>query len=186
MGDYADLQTIDGYDVAKAQEYLAQSNYNGETLKLYISSNEALIAQSVQADLQAIGINVEIVQLDTNAYYAKITDGGCQMTILDFGTDQVSTEDMLNFYVSDGYYGAYVYKTPEYDAVMEKIDNEYDAQARRELVKQALEMQYSFYNMVPMYESYFNFVHRAELTGFNPVSGANYVYYLGKVKPANA
>lgn len=112
MGDYADLQTIDGYDVAKAQEYLAQSNYNGETLKLYISSNEALIAQSVQADLQAIGINVEIVQLDTNAYYAKITDGGCQMTILDFGTDQVSTEDMLNFYVSDGYYGAYVYKTP--------------------------------------------------------------------------
>ena len=179
MGDYADLQTIDGYDVAKAQEYLAQSNYNGETLKLYISSNEALIAQSVQADLQAIGINVEIVQLDTNAYYAK-------MTILDFGTDQVSTEDMLNFYVSDGYYGAYVYKTPEYDAVMEKIDNEYDAQARRELVKQALEMQYSFYNMVPMYESYFNFVHRAELTGFNPVSGANYVYYLGKVKPANA
>lgn len=186
MGDYADLQTIDGYDVAKAQEYLAQSNYNGEILKLYISSNEALIAQSVQADLQAIGINVEIVQLDTNAYYAKITDGGCQMTILDFGTDQVSTEDMLNFYVSDGYYGAYVYKTPEYDAVMEKIDNEYDSQARRELVKQALEMQYSFYNMVPMYESYFNFVHRAELTGFNPVSGANYVYYLGKVKPANA
>lgn len=51
----------------------------------------------------------------------------------------------------------------------------------RELVKQALEMQYSFYNMVPMYESYFNFVHRAELTGFNPVSGANYVYYLGKI-----
>ena len=186
MGDYADLQTVDGYDVAKAQEYLAQSNYNGETLKLYISANEASIAQSVQADLQAIGINVEIVQLDTNAYYAKISDGTCQMTILDFGTDQVSTEDMLNFYVSDGYYGNCVYKTPEYDALMEQIDNEYDADARRELVKQALDMQYSFYNMVPMYESYFNFVHRSDLTGFNPVSGANYVYYLGKVTPANA
>ena len=67
------------------------------------------------------------------------------------------------------------------------LTNQYgNTQARRELVKQALEMQYSFYNMVPMYESYFNFVHRAELTGFNPVSGANYVYYLGKVKPANA
>ena len=186
MGDYADLQTVDGYDVAKAQEYLAQSNYNGETLKLYISANEASIAQSVQADLQAIGINVEIVQLDTNAYYAKINDGTCQMTILDFGTDQDSTEDMLNFYVSDGYYGNCVYKTPEYDALMEQIDNEYDADARRELVKQALDMQYSFYNMVPMYESYFNFVHRSDLTGFNPVSGANYVYYLGKVTPANA
>ncbi|XCP86139.1 ABC transporter substrate-binding protein [Roseburia hominis] len=184
MGDYADLQTIDGYDVDKAKEYLAQSNYNGETLKLYISANEASIAQSVQGDLQAIGINVEIVQLDTNAYYAKFTDGTCQMSILDFGTDQVSTEDMLNFYVSNGYYGEFVTKTPEYDELMAKIDSEYDAEARKELVKQALEMQYSFYNMVPMYESYFNFVHRAELTGFNPVSGANYVYYLGKVKPA--
>lgn len=184
MGDYAELQTIDGYDVDKAKEYLAQSNYNGETLNLYISANEASIAQSVQGDLQAVGINVEIVQLDTNAYYAKFTDGTCQMGILDFGTDQVSTEDMLNFYVSSGYYGEVVAKTPEYDALMEKVNNEYDAGARRELVKEALDMQYNFYNMVPMYESYFNFVHRAELTGFNPVSGANYVYYLGKVKPA--
>lgn len=185
MGDYADILTVDGYDVEKAKEYLAQSNYNGETLKLYISSKEASIAQSVQADLQAIGINVEIVQLDTNAYYNKWTDGSCEMSIVDFGTDQVSTEDMLNFYTSAGYYGNCVYITPEYDALMEQIDNEYDAQARRELVKQALEMQYSFCNMVPMYESYFNFVHRAGLTGFNSVSGANYVYYLGKVKPAN-
>lgn len=171
-------------DVDKAKEYLAKSNYNGETLNLYISPNEASIAQSVQGDLKAIGINVEIVQLDTNAYYAKFTDGTCQMSILDFGTDQVSTEDMLNFYVSKGYYGDYVVKSPEYDALMEKVDNEYDADARKELVKEALEMQYNFYNMVPMYESYFNFIHRAELTGFNPISGANYVYYLGKVKPA--
>ena len=185
LGDYKDLQTIDGYDVEKAKEYLAKSSYQGETLKIFISANEASIAQSVQADLQIVGINTEIVQLDTNAYYAKFTDGTCQMTIVDFGTDQVSTEDMLNFYVSDGYYGAFVANTPEYDALMDKIDSEYDAAARRELVDQALDMQYEFYNMVPMYESYFNFIHRAELTGFNPISGANYVYYLGKVKPAN-
>ncbi len=184
MGDYKDLQTIDGYDVDKAKEYLEKSSYNGETLNLYISPNEASIAQSVQGDLKEIGMNVEIVQLDTNAYYAKFTDGTCQMSILDFGTDQVSTEDMLNFYVSKGYYGDFVAKSPEYDALMEKVDNEYDADARKELVKEALDMQYNFYNMVPMYESYFNFIHRAELTGFNPISGANYVYYLGKVKPA--
>lgn len=185
MGDYADLYTVDGYDLDKAKEYLAKSNYNGETLSIYISANEASIAQSVQADLQAIGINVEIVQLDTNAYYAKITDGSCQMTIVDFGTDQVSTEDMLKFNVSTGYYGPYVYTTPEYDALVEKIDQEYDAKVRRGLVKEAIEMQAGFYNSVPMYESYFNFVHRSELTGFNPISGANYVYYLGDIKPAN-
>lgn len=185
MDDYAELQTIDGYDVEKAKEYLAKSNYNGETLKIYISQNEASIAQSVQADLQIIGVNSEIVQLDTNAYYAKFVDGTCQMTIMDFGTDQNSTEDMLNFYVSDGYYGNVVAKNPEYDALMKKIDVEYDKDARREMVDQALDMQYELYNMVPLYESYFNFIHRADLTGFNPVSGANYVYYLGKVKPVN-
>ena len=175
---------IDGYDPEKAKEFLAQSSYNGEELNLYISANEASIAQSVQADLQAIGINCKIVQLDTNAYYDKTTDGTCQMTILDFGTDQVSTEGMLGFYCDTGYYADYVVHDAAYDDLMHQIQAEYDADARRELVKQALEMQRDFFNMVPMYESYFNFVHRSELTGFNPVSGANYVYYLGKVKPA--
>ena len=51
------------------------------------------------------------------------------------------------------------------------------------MMKQALQMQLEFYNQVPMYESFFNYVYRSDLTGFNPISGATYVYYLGKITP---
>lgn len=180
---YKGLVEVPGYDPEQAKEYLAQSSYGGETLHLYISALEASIATSVQADLQAIGMNVEIVQLDTNAYYEKITDGTCEMTILDFGTDMTSAEDMLNFYTSSGYYGDFVINTPEYDALMAQISGEYDEAARTEMMKQALQMQLEFYNQVPMYESFFNYVYRSDLTGFNPISGATYVYYLGKITP---
>ncbi len=184
LGDaYKGLVEVPGYDLELAKECLAQSNYSGETLHLYISPLEASIATSVQADLQAIGINVEIVQLDTNAYYEKMTDGTCEMTIADFGTDVTSTEDMLNFYTSDGYYHECVTTSPEFDAIMKEINKEYDDAARKELVKQAIQMQLEFYNQVPMYESYFNYVYRSDLTGFNPISGATYVYYLGKITP---
>ena len=50
-------------DVEKAKEYLAQSNYSGETLKLLFSSDEVgkTIMTMMQALLLNVGIHVEIV-----------------------------------------------------------------------------------------------------------------------------
>lgn len=54
------------YDVDKAKEYLAQSNYDGRTLRLeYISSGTAdLVAQLLQAYWGQIGVNVELIGYD--------------------------------------------------------------------------------------------------------------------------
>lgn len=54
------------YDVEKAKEYLAQSNYDGRTLRLeYITdSNMDLIAQLIQAYLGQIGVTAELVPYD--------------------------------------------------------------------------------------------------------------------------
>lgn len=49
-----------GYDADKAAEYLAQSSYNGETLKLEASSNYSSELELIQAQLGAIGIKSEI------------------------------------------------------------------------------------------------------------------------------
>lgn len=182
--EYSGLVTVPGYDFDLAKEYLEKSSYDGETLYIYISANEASIATSVLADLQALGISAEIVQLDMNAYYDKPLDGDCQITIGDYGTDVTSTEDMLGYWSNVlGFYGGSIVCTDEYDALITQISEEYDAAARKELVKQAMEMQVEFCNLVPLYESYFNYIHRSDLTGFNPISGATYVYYLGKITP---
>ena len=186
MGDYAGKVEIGGYDPDLAKEYLAKSNYDGGTIKLTISQDLSNIAQAVQADLSAVGINTEIVQVDMNAYYAAMQDGTCELTIADMGTDYLSAEDMLFYYTSGGTYGPYVYTNDEFDALYQQLTQLWDDAEREPVALEAIEMQVGFANLVPLYESNFNFVHRADLTGFNPISGGTYVYYLGDVKPADA
>ena len=186
MGDYAGQVDVGGYDPELAAEYLAQSNYDGGTIQITISQDLAALAQSVQADLSAIGINTEIVQVDMNAYYAAMQDGTCEMSIADLGTDYLSPEDMLSYYTSSGTYGPYVYTTDEYDALYNQAIQIWDDEERAPLTLQLIEMQVDFANLVPLYESNFNYVYRAGLTGFNPISGGTYVYYLGDVKPVDA
>jgi ABC-type transport system substrate-binding protein len=54
------------YDVEKAKEYLAKSNYKGEKLKIMIMTMPAFeaAAQVLQANMRAIGINSEIAEYD--------------------------------------------------------------------------------------------------------------------------
>lgn len=54
------------YDVDKAKEYLAQSNYDGSTLRLeYINSGMSeMISQLLQAYWGQIGVNVELIGYD--------------------------------------------------------------------------------------------------------------------------
>lgn len=80
------------YDPERAKEYLAQSSYNGETLKLLGNSNEIdkNMMTMLQALLLQVGINCEIVaeeealvqtdMLDSTKWDMLITNagGGCQ------------------------------------------------------------------------------------------------------------
>ena len=93
---------------------------------------------------------------------------------------------MLFYYTSGGTYGPYVYTNDEFDALYQQLTQLWDDAEREPVALEAIEMQVGFANLVPLYESNFNFVHRADLTGFNPISGGTYVYYLGDVKPADA
>ncbi|MCD8012124.1 MAG: ABC transporter substrate-binding protein [Lachnospiraceae bacterium] len=79
------------YDAELAQEYLANSSYNGETLRLLIPNedNHSRIAAIVQGYLMAIGINVEIDTYDNAMFQTNFGDGStwdiaiCQMGMAD-------------------------------------------------------------------------------------------------------
>jgi ABC-type transport system substrate-binding protein len=186
MGDYAGLVPIHGYDADKAKQLLADSGYDTtQPIPIVIGPDGVAIAQSMQADLAAIGLTANIQQLDQNAYYSAMDDGTTGLSVTDFGTDQSSCEDLLSFYTSTGYYGKFSESSDEFDNIMEQLKSLYNEADRKPLVKQALTLEQNFANFYPLYESTFNFVHQADLTGFNPMSGPTYVYYLGDVKPVN-
>lgn len=60
------------YDMEKAKEFLAKSNYKGEQLKLITLSANERDAQIIQGDLMMIGINIDVVPCDTATYYGYL------------------------------------------------------------------------------------------------------------------
>ena len=61
------------YDIDKAKEYLAASNYSGEQLTIICvsGSTEESIAKIIQGDLQTAGINAQVNPIDGASYWAK-------------------------------------------------------------------------------------------------------------------
>lgn len=78
-------QTADdyySYDVEKAKEYLAQSDYNGETIRVMVVTSMSKIAPLIQAYLSDIGINVELLDYDRatfNSYAASAEYGDFEL-----------------------------------------------------------------------------------------------------------
>ena len=65
------------YDVEKAKSLVAESNYNGQTLKILASSAtfSQRLAQMMQSYIMAAGINVELNVVDPALYTASRLDG---------------------------------------------------------------------------------------------------------------
>ncbi|MEN6562103.1 MAG: ABC transporter substrate-binding protein [Christensenella sp.] len=59
------------YDVEKAKEYLAASNYKGQEFRVYTWANTNLdkAAQVIQASLQEIGINMKVTAVDRASFW---------------------------------------------------------------------------------------------------------------------
>ncbi len=82
--EYCD-NTWTGRDVDAAKEYLAKSNYDGATLSFAISAGRGeQIGAVVQQNLAEIGINVELITLDTATTLAGLTDGTYDMGIVNY------------------------------------------------------------------------------------------------------
>ena len=185
MGSYAGLVPPLGYDTSKVPALLEEAGYTSDiVIPIRVTQQFAALAQSVQADLQAAGITSEIIQVDENTHNTYYTSGEFGLSFWEYGNDQSSTEDLLTYFTSTNFYGRYMESSPEYDALVAQFGDFPTDEARKDVMKQALELQVVFANMVPLYESTFNFAYRTGLTGFNPWSAATYRHYFGDIKPA--
>jgi peptide/nickel transport system substrate-binding protein len=94
------------YDVAKAREYLAKAALpNGFKTKLWAMPNPrpympqpTKIAEAIQADLKAVGIEAEIVTMDWATYLAKTRDGEQEMYMLGWTGDNGDPDNFLYWF----------------------------------------------------------------------------------------
>lgn len=72
-----DVEANYSYDVEKAKDYLAKSNYNGETLEIIASSSAAndRLCTMIQSYLGEIGIDLKLNIVERSLYTASQVDG---------------------------------------------------------------------------------------------------------------
>ena len=94
------------YDPASAREYLAKAGLpNGFKTKLWAMPNPrpympqpTKIAEAIQADLKAVGIDAEIVTMDWATYLAKTRDGEQDMYMLGWTGDNGDPDNFLYWF----------------------------------------------------------------------------------------
>lgn len=129
------------YDPEKAAELLAEAGIEtpydlGEMLVAESYSNLATV---IQADLAAVGLNVQIAVKEFNAYIGDLTSGNYNITALEMTLDG-DTQSLEMAFVTDyiGTANNARYSDEEMDNLFAEARTETDVDARAEIFNQAL------------------------------------------------
>jgi peptide/nickel transport system substrate-binding protein len=143
-----------GYDPDKAKALLAEAGFeqqgdgtwvrDGEVLKGQLltstrAPNEA-VATLLQSQLKAIGVPVEIQQLESRAVMQATTEGQFDLLLWRYGWND---PDALNIFLSTSRIGRtnrVAYSNAEVDALLEQGAHEMDDEARKQLYVEAQEI----------------------------------------------
>jgi len=171
---------METYNEALAKDYLAKSSYNGEPITFSITPDVVAMAQSIQADLHKIGIELEIEQLDGNDWTTKLINNEIQMTIGAFGVDIQSAENVLNSFSQYSYaYGAIMGRTEGFNVAYDKVIATEDEATRDGHIVECLQELYNGATLVPLYEATATFAYNTSIGNTAAASGATNIFYIG-------
>lgn len=184
MGEYAGQVELDGYDPELAKEYLAQSNYAGETLEFNVVSETSPIATSMQYDLDAVGIKTQINIIDGNTWAEKWFSGTIGIDIGLLGGAYGCLEELMQVFTSAGYFGAYgiVPTDPALDAAVADLVNYNDPAERAPHTLEAYKQMADMSFMRALYDTENYIIYNANLTGVDAKWAASLYPYLWQVR----
>ena len=93
------------YDVEKAKEYLAASNYDGEEFEILVQSGTMYdtVAQIVQYQLMEVGINCTINAVDSATFTDLWYAGKYDAMIKNTNSSLLDADGFLNFFMATDY-----------------------------------------------------------------------------------
>ncbi len=167
------------YNVEKAKEYLAKSAYpNGFTVKLTTINAYSLYAETIQAQLAAIGINCEVELTDSPGMNDAGANGTLQLFI--WNTTMAPYGDFLRQTITSGGTANYAhFSNPKIDELMAAGSAEVDNAKRAEIYEQVQEELNSDCYLVPLFFGYLSALTRANVEGYTLLSTG---YYLNNTR----
>ena len=142
---------------AAAKALLASAGFGpGHPLKIdYLHSNtpdSMLISASIQADWQAIGVKVNLVQEETEIAYQDLRERNFQVGVAAWIADYNDATSFLELQQSStGAQNYGDYKNPVYDGLLAKADNEPDAVKRAGYLTRAEQVMLNDAPITPVY-----------------------------------
>jgi ABC-type transport system substrate-binding protein len=149
---------VNEYDLAKAKQLLADS---GVTLpiKTTLSYRDVVrgylpqpgvVAQDLQAQLKAIGIEAEIKVMESGAYLDAASAGKLELILLGWGADYPDATNFLDYHFGKGANDSFGDKDPKLTALLDQAAKLSDPAERLKLYKQANDEIADFVPMIPI------------------------------------
>lgn len=145
-GGWAFDPSLDGvfqfYDPDLAQEHLQAAGYDGETLSLTCSNtqNDQQIAQLLQAQYGAVGINVEIEVVNAADAFALVKDDTTNWTTTTWAP-RADPDGLLRIlWHSAGFQNTTEFSDPEVDRLLDEAAAIYDTEEARVFYRQVEEI----------------------------------------------
>jgi len=168
------------YDPAKAKTLLAEAGYpDGFEVTLYVMPvsrpymfDPPKIGEAIQSYLGAVGIKVNIYQVDWGTYLQETMDGNAQMCLLGWTGDNGDPDNFLNVLYganvcsigTSGNYGFYINSTAQ--ALLTAALQTYDTEKRAAYYKKFQEMIHEDACYVYLAHSNQNLAFRANVQGY--------------------
>ena len=125
------------YDVAKAKAMLAEAKFDMATpIDMFVPTGNVLRERSadiVMANLQDLGLKVNLQKLEFAAHIAQLQSGKFEIGFLGWGGP--FDPDVSNQYHTGGQYNYSLYSNPAMDALLEKGAATADTAARQQVYK---------------------------------------------------
>ncbi|MCD6460919.1 ABC transporter substrate-binding protein [bacterium] len=132
------------YNPSYALELLKTFDKNKTPIKLYLSSNREMegVAELIQHDLNAVGIDVDIHVLEWTAFKETVANGEAGMFLLSWWADYPDIENFLYPVFHSDNWGAagnrVRYKNKRFNVLVEKARASVDENMRNQLYSQAV------------------------------------------------
>lgn len=147
------------YDPQKAKQKLGESGYLAKPvpLLLYVQNSDVPLGEMVQAQMQAVGLKVNIRLVSERDQYPMVLRGEIPFTIPTTWTPRPDPHGLAYIlWDSKGYANSSHYKNPQVDKLLDEASVTYDVKVRTKLYREAERLivedaPYVFYRAAPDY-----------------------------------
>lgn len=164
------------FDPEKARELVADAGAEGSELRFLVGAGNKLREQTgviVQQQLAAIGLEVEIVKVDSGQVWSAFQDGDYDIAPAYWTYDVLDPDHKLAFSLDGGDNLSYYtrYKNQKVTDLLNKARQELDTDTRQDMYDELLTIAKSEVNWIDLYYVPFSNISRAGVSGFfqNPM-----------------